>query len=284
MRRRLLDGVFSGWAAACAALGLALVVGVVGLVLVRAAPAVSLELVLAPSQGAGAEGGLRYQLLGTLVLAAMALAVCTPLATALALLQTTFLPPGAARALGVALACWNGLPSVALGIFGFALFTQELGWGKSWLAGGVVLGMLITPTAAGALAARIQAIPARLIESARGLGLTRSQVAWAVQLRLGARGLVAGLLLGLARAVGETAPILFTAAVFSGATLPRGIVESPILALPYHIFVLAQDLPSPEARERLWAAALLLLGVVACFAAIALRLRLGDREEGQHAG
>lgn len=284
MRRRLLDGLFAGWAASCAALALALVLGVVGLLLVRAAPALSPELLLAPSQGAGTEGGLRYQLLGTLVLAVTALAVCAPLAVALALLRTTFLPSRAARALGVALACWNGLPSVALGIFGFALFTQELAWGKSWLAGGVVLGLLITPIATGALAARIEAIPASLIEGARGLGLSRSQVAWAVQLRLGARGLVAGLLLGLARAVGETAPILFTAAVFSGATLPRGIVESPILALPYHIFVLAQDLPSPAARDRLWAAALLLVGVVAAFAAIALRLRLGDREEGQHAG
>ncbi len=70
---------------------------------------------------------------------------------------------------------------------------------------------------------------------------------------------MSGALLGLARAAGETAPILFTAAVFSGATLPTGVRESPVLALPYHIFVLAQDSFDPAVGAHLWGAALVLL-------------------------
>jgi phosphate transport system permease protein len=73
-------------------------------------------------------------------------------------------------------------------------------------------------------------------------------------------GLVTGLLLGLARAAGETAPLLFTATVFSGApTIPSAVRESPVAALPTHIFVLAQDAADPESLRLAWGAALALI-------------------------
>ena len=85
-----------------------------------------------------------------------------------------------------------------------------------------------------------------------------------------------------ARAAGETAPILFTAAIFSGATLPRGVVDSPVLALPYHIFVLAQDSLDPAAASELWAAAFLLVIVVFGLSLISLPLRLRTADEASH--
>ena len=89
-----------------------------------------------------------------------------------------------------------------------------------------------------------------------------------------------GSLLGLARAAGETAPILFTAAVFAGATLPTGIRESPVLALPYHIFVLAQDSFDPAAGSEMWATAFVLLALAFGLALLALPLRLREVRHG----
>jgi phosphate transport system permease protein len=92
-------------------------------------------------------------------------------------------------------------------------------------------------------------------------------------------GLISGSLLGLARAAGETAPIMFTATIFAGATFPRAVVESPVLTLPYHIFILAQDSFAPAVGTKLWGAALVLLGLVFSFTLAAFPARLRQHEE-----
>lgn len=87
-------------------------------------------------------------------------------------------------------------------------------------------------------------------------------------------GLLTGLFLGLGRAAGETAPIMFTATIFAGATVPSGIKESPVLSLPYHIFVLAQDSLDPAASTKLWGTALSLILLVFALSLVALALRV----------
>ena len=141
---------------------------------------------------------------------------------------------------------------------------------------------MILPTLTVALVERLAAVPRKYIEAATGLGLTREQIITAVWLPQSWSGLVTGSLLGLARAAGETAPILFVTAVFSGATLPTGIRDNPLLALPYHVFVLAQDTFNADARANLWGAALVLVALVACFNLAALPLRLKLHEESGH--
>jgi phosphate transport system permease protein len=96
-------------------------------------------------------------------------------------------------------------------------------------------------------------------------------------------GLVTGLLLGLARAAGETAPIMFTATVFAGATWPAGIKDSPVLSLPYHIFILAQDSFDPAVSGKLWGTALVLLALVFGLSLLALPARLKVHEEARGA-
>ncbi len=236
-----------------------------------------------PSSGSGAEGGVLYELAGTAILIATALAASLPFAVGLALAATVYLPrPGLRRGALSALYAANAIPSVLLGIGGFVVFVHGLGWGKSWLGGGLLLGLMILPAETIALIERIEALPRTYVEAAYGLGLTRAQVARSVILRQSLGGLISGALLGLARAAGETAPILFAAAVFSGAEIPRGIRESPVLALPYHIFVLAQDSFSPAGERHLWGAALALLGLVAGASLVALPIRLRAHEEARH--
>lgn len=280
--RRLLDRAATFFAWTCGVVVLAILASIAGYLLVRGSGAMRLDFLLEPSRGAGTEGGVRYQLLGTLILIATALAVAVPFALGLGLMRGVYLTrPRARRRLTHLLYVMNGVPSILFGIFGLAVFGRFLGWGKSWLAGGILLGIMILPTLALAFAERVDAVPRKYLEAAAGLGLRRDQIVRSVILPQSLSGLASGALLGLARAAGETAPILFVAAVFSGASLPHGIVESPILALPYHIFVLAQDVFDPAAVAHLWGAAAVLLGVVFGFALLALPFRLRFHEEAR---
>lgn len=280
--RGTFDRLFWLACGGAAALAVAVLVGVVGATLVRGVSALSWDFLVRASTEAGAGGGIAYQLAGTLILVATALAVAAPVALALALLATVYLPERRARGLRLALYVWNAVPSVLFGIFGLMVFVHALDWGKSWLAGGVVLGMMIVPTVTVAVAERIAAIPRGYLEAATGLGLGRSRVVRAVVLPQSAGGLVSGTLLGLARAAGETAPILFCAAVFTGAGLPEGVRESPVLALPYHVFVLAQDSLAPGTAPRLWAAAFVLVALVFALSLLALPARLKAHEEARN--
>jgi phosphate transport system permease protein len=162
------------------------------------------------------------------------------------------------------------------------VFVQYLGWGKSWLAGGLLLALMILPTVAVAIVARIEGIPRAQIEAAASLGLRQSQIVRAIHLPRSMGGLITGSLVGLARAAGETAPIMFTATIFAGATLPPGIKESPVLSLPYHIFILAQDSFDPAAGSKLWGTALTLLLVVFSFSMLALIPRLKSSVAKHH--
>ena len=95
-------------------------------------------------------------------------------------------------------------------------------------------------------------------------------------------GILTGVILQVSRTAGETAPIMFTATIFAGATLPHAIKESPVLSLPYHIFILAQDSFDPSVGTKLWGTALVLLMLVGAFSAIALPMRLRTHEEAHH--
>ncbi|MDX1501323.1 MAG: ABC transporter permease subunit [Thermoanaerobaculia bacterium] len=277
--RRAVDRLFRLGAALCAVGSIAALAVIVTAIARRGAPALGWRL-LAPS---GDPESVLYQLLGTLILIATALAVALPAATALALLQTVYLAGARARRrLALCLYALNGVPSILFGIFGLIVFVKLLGWGKSWLAGGLLLAMMIVPTLTVAIAERIDALPRKYLAAAAGLGLPRGRVVWSVILPHSVVGMISGSLLGLGRAAGETAPILFTAAVFSGVRLPDGIRESPVLALPYHIFVLAQDSFDPAAGSRLWGAAAVLLLLTLAASLLALPGRLAAREEARH--
>lgn len=211
-------------------------------------PGLSLEFLTTPMRGGGTAGGVSGQIGGTLILLGATLAVCLPGALGVALWIATPLPlprrlkgPGE-RLLLIA----NAIPSVLVGLFAMVVFSRGLGLGKSWLAGGLVLGMMILPSVALVLVARFRAAPPEQVAAAAGLGFSRTRLIRSVYLPRAWSGAVTGLVLGLARAAGETAPILFTAAVFSGASFPEGVRDAPVPALPYHIFVLAQDVAHPD--------------------------------------
>jgi phosphate transport system permease protein len=283
MRRRLFHQVFRACTALCALLTCSILVWLVFAIARRGLPAISWQFFTEQIRLVGASGGIFYNLIGTGILLATAFVVSAPVATALALLHGVYLTEGKTkRALETLLYVINGMPSIVCGIFGFIVFVQFLGWGKSWLSGGLLLGFIMLPTVTIALMERIASLPARYVEAATGLGLNQSQIIWSVILPQSVSGLVTGSLLGLARVAGEIAPIMFTATIFAGATLPHGIKESPVLSLPYHIFILAQDSFDPNVGAKVWGTALVMIGLVFLLSLIALPARLKMHEEAHH--
>ncbi|MCH8475764.1 MAG: ABC transporter permease subunit [Opitutales bacterium] len=252
-----------------------MLVAIFGALVFHGSGSIEVAFLFEPMREAGAAGGVFYQIIGTLILLATTCFLVVPLALALGVVRVVHLErrPVVGRLVDDALQMLNGVPSIVFGIVGMVFFFQVLGWGKSWVAGGVVLAVMILPTVTVALVARLRAVPKGQIEAGRALGLRRHQLIPSIFLRQSWGGLFSGLFLGLARAAGETAPILFVAAVFAGAGWPDGISDAPVAALPYHIFTLAQDSLDEAAQANVWGAALVLVGLVALFNLLAYPLR-----------
>ena len=268
-------------ALAAGALGavLLLVAAMAVAVLSRAGAALDPGFWTARSTGASG-GGIRDQLAGTLVLVGVAGLLAGPVGLGLGLVLAEYAGGRTARWLRALTLTLGSVPSIVLGLWGYWFFGTQLGWGKSWLAGSVVLAVLAVPPVVVAVSAALAALPAERREAALGVGLRRVQLVRSVLVPQAVPGLVTGLLLGLARAAGETAPLLFTATVFSGApTLPTGVTDSPVAALPTHIFTLAQDAADPAAVRTAWGAALALVAVAGLLvlAAVPARRRLDQR-------
>lgn len=277
--RGTADRLFGTGLRCLVALPLVLAVAVLAMLLVRGSVALDPSFWATPSAGASG-GGVRDQVIGTLVLVGATGLLAAPVGLGLGLLLAEYATPRLRGSLRTAVLTLGGVPSILLGLVAYDVFTRSAGWGKSWLAGAIALSLVVIPVAALATAARAEALPDARREAATAVGLTRTQVVRSVLLPWVRPGLLTGLLLGLARAAGETAPLLFAATVFAGAGgLPDGVVQSPVVALPTHIFTLAQDAADPAALEAAWGAAVVLvaLTVLLLFVALPVRHRM-ERE------
>ena len=166
----------------------------------------------------------------------------------------------------------NAIPSVTYGIFGLIFFVNILGTGLSWFVGSLILAMMMLPTVTLASHAAMNALPKGYAQNAAALGLSRGEVVRLVILPQSAHGIVTGLLIALARAIGETAPIMFIATAFSGVGLPRSLLE-PVATLPTHILALAQQSTDAQALQNAWGASLTLVSFVIIFSALAFFAR-----------
>lgn len=251
---------------------LVLVGAVLGLLLVRGSVAFDPTFWLRASVGASG-GGVREQILGTVLLVVSTGLLAAPVGLGLGLLIAEYAGPRGARALRTATLTLGGVPSILLGLVAYET-VRGAGWGKTWLAGTVALAVLVVPVVATATAARLAALPPARREAAEALGLRHGQLARSVLVPWAAPGLLTGTLLGLARAAGETAPLLFAATVFAGAGgLPTGLTDSPVVALPTHVFTLAQDAADPAALDAAWGAALVLVLLAGLLLAAAVPAR-----------
>ena len=209
------------------------------------------------------KGGILPCIVGTLCLSIGAIAVALPIGVASAIYLNEYARPGRiVRLIRLGINNLAGVPSVVFGLFGLAFFVVYLEMGVSILAGSFTLGALTLPVIIGSTEEALRAVPDTYREASLGLGATKWQTIYRVVLPAALPGILTGTILGVSRAAGETAPIMFTAAVFYTPSLPTSIFDE-IMTLPYHIYVLATAGTDIEATRPLqYGTALVLIVLV----------------------
>lgn len=244
-----------------------------GVIFWNGLPAISFEFISSRSSDFGAEGGIIYQIFGSVLIVLVAALLSFPIAIGTAIFKSEYLKNSTWQKFSnILIFGLNGIPSVVFGIFGLILFVNILGFGISWFVGSIILGIMMLPTITLTTFQSINSIPIIYRESSLALGLNKWQTITKVLLPQGFSGAITGLFIGLARAIGETAPIMFIATAFSGVDLPRGIRE-PVSTLPTHILALAQQATNPKALSNAWGTSLILVILVMLFSLSALYIR-----------
>lgn len=275
--RRRIQGIwFWMFRAAAAINGLALLV-ILYFLVARGWRAVNWTFLTQPPMDSMTKGGIFPCIVGTVCLGIGAILIALPIGVASAIYLHEYARPGRLiRIVRLGINNLAGVPSVVFGLFGLAFFVVYLKMGVSILAGALTLGIMSLPVIIGSAEEALRAVPDTYREASLGLGATKWQTVFRVVLPAAAPGVLTGAILGLSRAAGETAPIMFTAAVFFSASLPSSIFDE-IMALPYHIYVLATAGTEIEATRQLqYGTALVLIVLVLGLnlAAIIYRARL----------
>jgi len=233
--------------------------------------AISWEFLTRPPLDSGRAGGIYPAIIGTLYLVAGAIAIALPLGVGAAIYLVEYTREGRlTQLIRTGIDLLNGTPSIVFGLFGFAFIVLYLGAGVSMLAGQMTLALMVLPTMIRTTEEALKSIPMALREGSLALGATKWQTISRVVLPPAVPGIVTGAILSIGRAAGETAPIMFTAVVFSSRFLPDSVLD-PVMALPYHLFILATNVPGASANQ--YGTALVLLMLVVGFYAIAIAAR-----------
>ncbi len=241
-------------------------------IIVNGLPALTWEFLTQPPRDLGRAGGIFPAIVGTLYLVAGAIAFALPIGIGAAIYLSEYTRGGnrITDIIRTGIDLLNGMPSIVFGLFGFAFLVIFLNFGVSLLAGMVTLGLMILPTIIRTTEEALKSVPVSLREGSLALGATKWQTISRVVLPPAVPGILTGTILSIGRAAGETAPILFTAAVFSKRFLPTSAFE-PVMALPYHLFVLATNVPG--ATKNQYGTALVLLILVVAIYAVAIGIR-----------
>ena len=227
------------------------------------APAITGEFLTGVPRRSGAEGGILPAIVGTFWLVTGTTVVALPLGMGAAIYLAEYAREGRlTRLFRLGIVTLAGVPSIVFGLFGLALFVIHLGFGTSIAAGVLTLAFMILPVVIVASEEALRAVPPALREAGLALGATRWQTIWHNVLPYGLPGMLTGSILGIARAAGETAPILLTAVVFLRPRLAGSPFE-PVMALPYHLYILATQHPDIDlVRPKQYATALVLMVLV----------------------
>ena len=261
--RRLKANVFVGLAVLALVLALIPLVAVFGYIFVNGIHSLlSLDFLVQdpPSDLSATGGGVRNALVGTLEMTGLASLIAVPIGLAVAIFAIE-VGGGLARAARFLIDVLAGLPSIVVGIFVYATVVVAQGH-FSGLAGSLALAIVMLPVVTVSAEEILRLTPRPLSEGARALGLSRWRAVLSVFVPIGLSGIVTGILLGVSRAIGETAPLIFTSLGNNFFTLD---LNQPMQALPLLIYRNALNSAFASARDRAFGAALLLIIIVFAF-------------------
>jgi len=219
------------------------IIAVVIYIIYLGAPALSWEFVSAmPNDGMRA-GGIWPAIVGTFYLTIGTAIFSVPLGIAAAIYLSEYAPVNrVTQSIRLAIINLAGIPSVVYGLFGLGLFVIFLNFGTSILSASLTLAIMTLPVIISTTEEALRAVPQSFRVVSVSLGATKWQTIWRLVLPQAIPGILTGVVLGLERAAGETAPILFTGAAFFLPRLPNSPLDAT-MALPYHLFVISTQVP-----------------------------------------
>ena len=238
------------------------IISVIVYIFLQGSPAISREFLLAVPRSGMREGGIFPAIIGTFYLTIGTAIFSVPLGIAAAIYLSEYAPDNVwTRIIRLAIINLAGIPSVVYGLFGLGLFVLFLKFGTSILAASLTLSIMTLPVIISTSEEALRAVPQSFRTVSVSLGATRWQTIRRIVLPQGLPGILTGVILGLERAAGETAPILFTGAAFFLPRLPGSIFDAT-MALPYHLFVISTQVPEMPIQIQYGTALVLLIFVL----------------------
>ena len=261
-RRHVIDRVMTGLLTFSALLAAGVLVLILGYVVSQGLPALNLAFFTERPLPIGEEGGgVAPAILGSLTMLFIAALIGVPIGLATAIYLSEFGRGRLAAAIRFVIDLLAGLPSIAIGVFVWALMVRNIVGNYSGLAGAVALAIIIIPIMTRTAEEIIRLVPDSMREASAALGIRRWRTIVSVVLPTARAGLVTGTVLALARAGGETAPLLLTAL---GNQFFNFDLLQPTAALPIQIYNYAVS-PYDDWHTKAWGAALILIGVIGTF-------------------
>jgi phosphate transport system permease protein len=235
---------------------------VVGVIIVQGLSAINAEFLFTAPRNGMREGGIWPAIVGTFWLTIGTAIFSVPLGVAIAIYLSEYARDNKfTRTIRLAIINLAGVPSIVYGLFGLGLFVLALGFGSSILAGSLTLSIMTLPVIISTAEEALRSVPQSFRTVSISLGGTKWQTIRKVVLPNALPGIITGVILGLERAAGETAPILFTVAAFYLPTLPKSILDKT-MALPYHLFVISTQVPGMPLQLQFGTALVLMVFVL----------------------
>lgn len=257
-RRRIMNKVMESLGTLAALLAVAVLVIVVVSVARRGAPSLSWHFLTSPPNlFGGPGGGISSAIIGTAIIVGLATLIALPVGVLTAIYLTEFAPKRLATPIQVVVDVLAGLPTIVVGVFVYGLLV--IGHTQSGYAGAVALSIVMLPLIARAAQEVLLLVPTTLREASLALGVSRWRTVVGVILPTAIGGIVTGTVLAVARAAGETAPLLFTTSIFANSVTTD--ISHAMPNIPVLIFIYSEQ-PDTALHQDAWAAALVLIGFV----------------------
>ena len=256
-RARAVEAVAKFVTGACLVFTVLATAAIIGVIVWRGAPSISLEFIFGMPKKNMTAGGIWPAIYGTIMLTLGTALFALPLGVAAGVYLAEYAKRGpGTRVVRLSIANMAGVPSIVYGLFGLSLFVIVFKFGVSLLAGSLTLAALTLPIIITSTEESLRQVPRDLRQASLALGASKLRTITRVVLPAAAPGIVTGAILGLSRAAGETAPIIFTAAAFY-APMPRSPLDQ-VMALPYHLYIMATQAVKP-APGIVWGTAFVLV-------------------------
>ncbi len=245
---------------------------VVGYVVINGIGVISWEFLL-ESPYRFEYGGIFPQIIGSLCLVAVCLVFAVPFGLASAIYLAEYAPDNAiTKSVRFFVECLAGIPSIVIGLFGLTFLVYYLDLGICMLSGGLALGFMILPWTVRASEEAIKTVPEGYREASLALGVSKWRTIRSVVLKSAYPGIITGILLGLGKALGETAVVLLTAGSGLEPFLPKSIFD-PVGSLPVYIYMMGTQGHTSAAYSRTFGASLVLIAMFLMISIFALYLR-----------